>query len=355
METVFRDYRDKGVQFYYVYKSVQHPEINNFVSAFSITERLKHIAEAKRLMKTEIPWICDSMDNQIKSAFGGPPNGEFVIDPDGVIVRKRFWSNPRILRQDLEKLVGPVERITTVSDLPTKMVVEPRKIASGVVARIELPAGLTPLKTTPRPDEKHPFFAKLRAEATRSLLSKGKGKLYLGIYLDPLYRVHWNNRAGGVSVGIEARSGIQLSKTEMGSPKVAEDSDVDPRQFLINVERGDSKGPLEIVVRYTVCDDDDTFCKQVIQHYQVRFQPDRNLGSRPGIFMPEMFAKVREFDVNGDGDLTKDELPPGQVTLYIGHMDYNGNEIIEKSEIETFLSMFNNGRGFDSDLNDGGE
>ena len=121
METVFRDYRDKGVQFYYVYKSVQHPEINNFVSAFSITERLKHIAEAKRLMKTEIPWICDSMDNQIKSAFGGPPNGEFVIDPDGVIVRKRFWSNPIILRQDLEKLVGPVERITKVSDLPTKI------------------------------------------------------------------------------------------------------------------------------------------------------------------------------------------------------------------------------------------
>ena len=34
-------------------------------------------------------------------------------------------------------------------------------------------------------------------------------------------------------------------------------------------------------------------------------------------------------------------------------MDFNGNEIIEASEIDTFLQMFNNGRGFDSPNNDG--
>ena len=79
---MYRDYKDK-VQFFYVYKSVEHPEVNGFVSAFNIDERLKHIAVAKDRFKSEIPWICDSMENDVKYAFGRAPNGEFIIDPEG--------------------------------------------------------------------------------------------------------------------------------------------------------------------------------------------------------------------------------------------------------------------------------
>jgi hypothetical protein len=111
--------------------------------------------------------------------------------------------------------------------------------------------------------------------------------------------------------------------------------------------------PFRVRVTYTVCDDAETFCKEVTREYQVNLEPDRNFGTRPGIFLNEMFSKVREMDKNGDGDLTPDELPPGKVTLYVGHMDYNGNEIIEKAEIDRFLKMFNNGRGPD-EFNDGG-
>lgn len=336
-----------------MYKNVQHPEINNFVSAFTLEERLKHVAEAKRILKTDIPWICDSMENSIKKAFGGFPNGEFVIDPKGKIVRKRFWSNPKVLRKDLEELIGPVEKITKVGDLPAAFKPEPRDIASGVVPRIELPAGLTPLSIELVDDGDTPYFAKLRAEATRDLLRDGDGKLYLAVYLDPLYKVHWNNLAGRVKVKVYTTGAATVSPSKMESPKVSEDADIDPRQFLIEVSRGGSARPLEITVEYVACDDAETFCKDVKQKYKVHFKSTQDLGGRPGIFMPSMFGKVRELDKNGDGDITKDELAPGSVTLYIGHMDYNGNEIIEKEEIDDFLKMFNNGRGFDSNLNDG--
>ena len=39
--------------------------------------------------------------------------------------------------------------------------------------------------------------------------------------------------------------------------------------------------------------------------------------------------------------------------MYIGHMDYDGDDIIQSEEIDRFLKMFNNGRGFDTNLNDG--
>jgi hypothetical protein len=293
------------------------------------------------------------MSNTIKNAMGRAPNSEFVIDPQGKIVRKRFWSNPNTLRKDLEELVGPVENPTRVADLPARFRVEPRKIASGVVPRLAMPRGLAPLKIKPIGAEKTAFYVKLRAEASRQLLRRGEGKLFLGFYLDPLYKVHWNNRARRVQVEINAADGVEVTPSTLQGPEVKEDADVDPRQFMVEVKRGDIKSPLELTVKYMACDDAETFCVPVTQHYLVHFEPDRNGGSRPGVFMPAMFAKVREFDKNKDGKITKDELPPGRSTLYMGHIDFNNDQVIDRHEVDEFLKMFNNGLGFESSKNFG--
>ena len=350
---MYRDYRNQGVNFYYVYANVQHPEINNFVAPYSLKERLMHVAEVKKRTQSEIPWICDTMKNEIKLALGGAPNGELVIDPEGKIVRKRFWSNPKTLRGDLETLVGKVEKPTKVSDLPVVFKVEPRKIASGVVPKIKVPGGMTPLVVEPELSDEVPSYVKLRAEADRKLAGAGKGKLYLGFYLDPLYQVHWNNRMARLKVEIVKADGITVESHELLAPEVKEDADVDPRQFLVNVQMESKETPIELIVRYTACDDAETFCMPVEQRYKVWIKRDRYGGSRPGVFMPAMFANVLEFDKNRDGKLTKSELPQGRVSLYIGHMDFNHDDVIDASEIETFMKMFNNGQGFESSNNDG--
>ena len=325
-----------------------------------------HVAEAKRRLKTQIPFICDTMENGMKKSLGRAPNGEYVLDPDGKLVRKRFWSDPKTLRKDLEELVGPVDKVTRVEDLDVAFTVEERKIASGVVPRLQLPPRLRPLLIAPKRDKKNPFFAKLRVEVTSSFLtpdSEGnrKGQLHLSLNLDPLYKVHWNNRAGKVQIQLEAPEGLTLSRTKLESPEVKEDADIDPRQFLVDIEvlakdgaaQTQLRGMLTATVNYTVCDDADTFCLPITQEYAIPFRPTRNLGSRPDTFMPAYFGDMKKLDKNGDGNLTKDELPPGEVTLYIGHIDYNGNEIIEADEMERFLKMFNNGQGFRSNKNDG--
>ncbi|MFK7768597.1 MAG: hypothetical protein AB8B55_15345 [Mariniblastus sp.] len=337
------------MQFFYVYKSIEHPEVNNYISVFNLKERLKHIEVAKDRFKTEIPWICDTMENDVKIAFGNAPNGEFILDPNGKLIRKRFWSIPETLRADLAELVGPSESVTKVSDLETAFEPNIRKAASGIVPRLKLPRGLRPLINQPVPDDKHPFYAKLRAEGISG--QEGTGLLYLGVFLDPIYEVHWNNLAGKVKIEISS-NGAKLEKTELIGPDVKEDSDIDPREFLIKTEGLEKKSEFDITLTYTVCDDAETFCTEIKQQYKVLAQYDRHLGSRPGIFMNEIFFEVRKFDKNGDGDLTADELPPGQTTVYIGHMDYDGNGIIESKEIDRFLSMFDNGRGI-SRHNDG--
>jgi len=83
LETIEADYASRGVGFYYVYKSLAHPEYNDYVTAFTLEERLLHIEEAERTLGSRIPWLADSITNDLKRSLGGVQNAELVIDSEG--------------------------------------------------------------------------------------------------------------------------------------------------------------------------------------------------------------------------------------------------------------------------------
>ena len=60
METLERDYTPKGVQFYYLYKQLAHPELSNYVDPFTLDERLMHVKQAEVQLGSRIPWITES-------------------------------------------------------------------------------------------------------------------------------------------------------------------------------------------------------------------------------------------------------------------------------------------------------
>ncbi len=140
------------MQVYFVYKSLAHPEggSNSYVQPFTLEERLMHVAEARRTLGATVPWLCDTMANDLKHALGDRPNSEFVLDPEGRIVSMRDWSNPDTLRSELEGLVGKVDNPTRIADLDLKIETTPKPAASGVVPRIKLPGGLQPLLVEPQ-------------------------------------------------------------------------------------------------------------------------------------------------------------------------------------------------------------
>ena len=117
LETIHRDFASKGVQVLILYKSLTHPGTNGFVEPATLDERMRHIEITKERLATTIPFVCDAMDNSIKHALSSAPNAEFVVDKDGVILRKRFWHNPDELRAFLTGLVGAVDSPTKVEDL----------------------------------------------------------------------------------------------------------------------------------------------------------------------------------------------------------------------------------------------
>ena len=278
METIYRDYAPKGVNFYYIYKTLAHPELDGYVEPFTLEERLMHVKEAQRTLGSEITWISDTMSNDLKHALGDSPNSEFVVDPTGTIVRMRAWSRPDELRRDLEQLAGPVENPTRVSDLNLKIEAPPKVAASGVVPRVRVPGRMMPLKIEPQ-SSSQPFYMKLRAEVDQRFLREGEGVLYLGFHPDPLYHVHWNNLVDPVKYEITAPDGITVSPAKGEGPKVKEVSDIDPREFLVDIRKsGDSQEPLQVAVRYFACNDEEGWCVAVSQEYAISLEPDRDGG-----------------------------------------------------------------------------
>lgn len=343
---MYRDYRDK-VEFFYIYKTVEHHGINGFVEPFTLEERLKHIAIAKERTRTEIPWLCDSMDNSLKKFFGRAPNGELVVGPKGRIIRKRFWSNADTLRTDLEDLVGKSDQLTKPQDVEAGFRVQTKaneSIASGVMPEIELPKGLKSLQIEPAESDV-PYYAKLRVEATPKI-TRG-GKLHFMLSLDPIYKVHWNNLAGKVRIELSETNKLELSSERLESETVEVKADIDPRRFLVSVKSAkiDFDTTFTAKVFYHVCDDAETACFSVEQEYRISLKYDRDGGTRPGIFMVAMFDDVWSWDKNKDGVLSRDELPTRNAQLIMNHFDYSANGTIEKEEVEKFQNMFNDGKG----------
>ena len=349
METVERDYAPQGVRFYYVYKALAHPERDGYVTAFTLKERLMHVREAERRLGSRIPWLCDGMSNDLKSALGGAQNAELLTDPEGRVARRRAWSDPAELRRDLEDLVGPVEQPTRVADLDLKVEPPSDRVATGVVPRVEVPGPMRALRIEPMLEtDKAPFYVKLRAEADGALLSEGQGKLYLGFHLDPLYQVHWNNRAKPLEFEVAAPKGVRVSPKKSSAPKVEEPADADPREFLVDVKGArNQSAPLELSVRYFACDDADTFCVPVEQRYRVYLQSDPDGGrvmarggSRRGLAGPrtgrgagDLAARIMSFDEDGDGGVSRAELPE-RLRQRFDRMDGNGNGTIDADEAQ---------------------
>ncbi|MCA9059892.1 MAG: redoxin family protein, partial [Planctomycetaceae bacterium] len=84
LEAVERDYAPKGVRFFFVFKSLAHPEIaGDFIQPYTLEERLVQARTARERFGTQIPWLVDGIDNRFKHAMGDRPNSQFLIDPDG--------------------------------------------------------------------------------------------------------------------------------------------------------------------------------------------------------------------------------------------------------------------------------
>ena len=312
------------------------------------------------------------MSNDLKHAFGDKNNSEFIISPEGKILVARDWSNPEKLRSELEEFVGKADTLTKVSDLDRnpERTAPDTKAKRGVVDREKRPSGAQPLVVRPVGSDEadaEPFYVKLRAEAPGSLLQNGKGQLYLGFHLDPIHHVHWNNLAAPLKYEITVPDGVDLSPARGEAAKVEKaEADLDPREFLVNVDFGGKPDePLNIRVDYFACDDGDRFCKAVTQEYVIEWRIDRdggrvqggsggrpsgggNMTRRPGggsvRGLPNAEMLLTRMDTDDDKKISRDEAR-GPMVQRFDQMDADDDGFVTVDEMRIAFERRRGGAG----------
>lgn len=352
LEAIYRDYKNKNVQFLIIYKSIVHPGTNGFIDAFTKDERRKQLALATKRLGTTVPMVSDSLDGKIVKALNSAPNAEFVIDAEGKIVYRKFWHDPAALRTFLEETVGKVDKPTKVADLNMKLVFPKAGAPRGLIKPLKMPSGMAILNTAPElqedaaaNDDAPPYFAKLLAEGDRKAMRGDEGKLYLGFYLDPVYQVHWNNPAGGLSFSIEDPNDADFEPIVGQTPMYKHATDVDPREFVIDFQAPKQGAKLRLTVHYTICDDNGKFCMPVEQHYELEMTRKRGGASRAGEWMTKLVGDPMSYDKDGDGFASRAELPKQRAMLILLHYDRNHDEAIDKQEAALFYDMIRTEQG----------
>jgi hypothetical protein len=341
---VYRDYGPKGVKFFFIYKTLAHPELaGDYVQPFTLDERLAHAKQADKQLGATIPWLVDAMDNRLKHALGDRPNSEFVIDPKGKIVRKRAWSNPLQVRKDLEELVGKVERITKEEDIKLNIQLPLKSPAErGVVARIQRPR-MQAIVMEPVIDPKGlPFYAKLRVEADSDLIRDGAGKLYLGFHLDPFHEAHWNNLTPPLAYKLELPEGAKVEKSSGKGAKVAVASDADPREFLIDVEAWPADKPIKVTVTYSACVAE--ACHAIKQEYIIHLKRDKDgggaRGAGAGFWGDEFIKQLLTRAKKADGKLDRTEVM-GLILPHFDRLDVNKDGFLDAEELKEVVRWLN--------------
>lgn len=306
-----------------------------------------HVKEADRQLDTDWTWLADAPDNQVKQAFGNRNNSEFIIDPEGKIIRARTWSNVETLRNDLVELVGEVETPTTIADLDREPGGKALKleIARNVVPRVPNPSGAQAMVVQASESEQ-PYYVKLRVDAESSVIRSGEGQMKLGFHLDPIHQVHWNNLAEPLKYEFTSDNG-EITPAAAVGPEVEAEADYDPREFLVEISRADTTKPLTLTVSYFPCHDVDEWCKMVRQEFRIEFKVDQHAGR------PRSSGRGGQMAGKGKG---KGPMPPGRSRgpdpkMLLSRMDKNGDGKIAKSEavgrmVERFSQMDSDEDGF---------
>lgn len=277
VEAASADYAPLDVQFFFVYKTLRHPELDGYVQAQNLSERLMQLEAAREKLGTSIPWLCDPMDDSLRKELGFGANSIYLISPEGEIVYATERIHAASFRRALVQHVGATDSVTTVSELDLPRQTRPKRLINeDSTIRVERPDGLTILKITPETPE-DTYYVKLRVEAEPALLETGKGRIFLGFYPDPIHGAFWNNLTEPMRYTLTLPEGGTATPAIASAQKGPGDKDAEPRQFWVSIDASAPLESMQLNLEYFACTD--SLCLALSQNYQIHFEAI-NDGSR---------------------------------------------------------------------------
>lgn len=277
IEAAYADFAPEGIQFFYFYKNLRHPELGGYVQAQNMSERLLQLEEARSKLGTKVPWIADTMDDDIRKGLRSGSWSVYLISPEGEVIYASGRIDANGLRRALSKAVGPSSTTTKASDLNLPQIGRNAKLVNeDSELGVARPEGLSIVTIIPTQPEET-YYVKLRAEADDALLNTGTGRLFLGFYPDPIHGTYWNNLTEPMKFKLTLPDGVIATPTEASAQVGEGDKDTKPRQFWVDISSDKPFDDLRLKLDYFGCTSE--MCLPLTHEYTIRME-NENRGSR---------------------------------------------------------------------------
>lgn len=97
------EFAEHGVRFVFVYTREAHPG-ENYPHHTSFDQKLAHARAMVTRWQIKRPMLVDDLDGPVHRAYGCLPNMTYIVKPNGAILYRASWTDPRTIRLALEQL-----------------------------------------------------------------------------------------------------------------------------------------------------------------------------------------------------------------------------------------------------------
>lgn len=105
MEAFAQQYRDKGFEFLFVYTREAHPA-ERWPAHRSFEQKADQARQFQQYISSERDILVDSLDGHAHRLYGQRPDMTWILDRNGVVLFKSFWSRPDLTQEVIEDILA---------------------------------------------------------------------------------------------------------------------------------------------------------------------------------------------------------------------------------------------------------
>ncbi len=258
MEALNKAYAGKGISFYYVLSREPHPGFYGFTQPDSLEMRREYVRLANAELTLALPWVIDDMTNKLQKTYGGMPNMDFIIAPDGKLIYSNDWANMDKLKEWLEANIGP----SGIAEDDWAALGAADQTARAIGNNDEVPAtevpnlSLHPLNVKRMDGSDALPFSFKAGTLPPNITAEGQSRLYFVVTPDTDKGVSFD-KSEVITVDFAEVKGIRFIKDQLQSGKRrgrggdAEDKDIYPHTLGVLWSQDGEAGRMEFTVTVT--------------------------------------------------------------------------------------------------------
>ena len=104
LNEMYRNYRDKGFEFFTIYVREPHPG-ENYGPHKDFEQKLEFARRCRDQDGIENPLLVDDLEGTVHRLYGVMPNMVYIVSKEGPIVYKAMWTDHDEIRVVLDNLV----------------------------------------------------------------------------------------------------------------------------------------------------------------------------------------------------------------------------------------------------------